>query len=67
MSLLMPYFAHELGHKQIILDFSGITGAAGFRQCMILCGANVVYVQKQLGHSSIQLTVDTYTHWRADP
>jgi len=25
--------------------------------------ANLVYVQKQLGHSSIQLTVDTYTHW----
>jgi hypothetical protein len=30
---------------------------------MILSGANIVYVQKQLGHSSIQLTVDTYTHW----
>jgi len=26
-------------------------------------GVNVVYVQKQLGHSTIQLTVDTYTHW----
>jgi len=26
-------------------------------------GAELVYVQKQLGHSSIQLTVDTYTHW----
>ena len=30
---------------------------------MIMSGANIVYVQKQLGHSSIQLTVDTYTHW----
>jgi hypothetical protein len=30
---------------------------------MILSGANNVYVQRQLGHSSIQLTVDTYTHW----
>lgn len=30
---------------------------------MIMSGANLVYVQKQLGHSSIQLTVDTYTHW----
>ncbi|MCA9469812.1 MAG: site-specific integrase [Nitrospira sp.] len=34
-----------------------------FASRMILNGANVVYVQKQLGHSSIQLTVDTYTHW----
>lgn len=34
-----------------------------FATRMIMNGANVVYVQKQLGHSSIQLTVDTYTHW----
>ena len=26
-------------------------------------GANLVYAQKQLGHSSIQITVDLYTHW----
>ena len=26
-------------------------------------GAPLVYVQKQLGHSSIQITVDTYMHW----
>jgi integrase len=25
--------------------------------------ANLVYVQKQLGHSSIKITVDLYTHW----
>jgi integrase len=24
---------------------------------------SLVYVQKQLGHSSIQITVDTYCHW----
>ena len=30
---------------------------------MIMNSANLVYVQKQLGHSSIQLTIDTYTHW----
>ncbi|MCA9454318.1 MAG: site-specific integrase [Nitrospiraceae bacterium] len=34
-----------------------------FASRMILSGANVVYVQRQLGHASIQLTVDTYTHW----
>jgi|GEM_PF-2706967 len=34
-----------------------------FATRMIMNGANVVYVQKQLGHSTIQLTVDTYTHW----
>jgi len=30
---------------------------------LIMAGANLVYVQKQLGHSSIQITVDLYTHW----
>jgi len=30
---------------------------------MIMADANLVYVQKQLGHSSIQITVDLYTHW----
>jgi integrase len=25
--------------------------------------AGLVYVQRQLGHSSITITVDTYTHW----
>ena len=34
-----------------------------FATRMIMNGANIVYVQKQLGHCSIQLTVDTYTHW----
>jgi site-specific recombinase XerD len=29
---------------------------------MILDGASLVYVQRQLGHSSITITVDTYTH-----
>jgi integrase len=30
---------------------------------MILGKANLVYVQHQLGHSSIKITVDLYTHW----
>lgn len=30
---------------------------------LIMAEANPVYVQKQLGHSSIQITVDLYTHW----
>jgi integrase len=30
---------------------------------LIMHGANLVYVQKQLGHSSIKITVDLYTHW----
>jgi len=34
-----------------------------FATRMIMGGANLVYVQKQLGHSSIQITVDLYTHW----
>jgi integrase len=34
-----------------------------FATLAIMAGVNVVYVSKQLGHSSITLTVDTYTHW----
>ena len=34
-----------------------------FATRMIMAGANLVYVQKQLGHSSIKITVDLYTHW----
>jgi integrase len=30
---------------------------------LIMAEANIVYVQHQLGHSTIKLTVDTYTHW----
>jgi integrase len=30
---------------------------------MIMDRASLVYVQRQLGHSSITITVDTYTHW----
>ncbi len=26
-------------------------------------GEPIVYVQRQLGHASIQMTVDVYTHW----
>ena len=33
-----------------------------FATRMIMNGAKLVYVQKQLGHSSIQITVDLYTH-----
>jgi integrase len=34
-----------------------------FATRLIVEDANLVYVQKQLGHSSIQITVDLYTHW----
>ena len=30
---------------------------------LIQNGEPIAYVQKQLGHSSIKLTVDTYCHW----
>jgi integrase len=35
----------------------------GYATRLIMNGANLVYVQKQLGHSSIKITVDLYTHW----
>jgi integrase len=28
-----------------------------------MAGAPLIYVQKQLGHSSIQMTADLYMHW----
>jgi integrase len=34
-----------------------------FATRLIMAGANIVYVQRQLGHSTIQMTVDLYTHW----
>lgn len=34
-----------------------------FATRLIMAGANLVYVRKQLGHSSIQITVDLYTLW----
>ena len=34
-----------------------------FATRLIMGSARLVYVQKQLGHSSIQITVDLYTHW----
>jgi len=34
-----------------------------FATLLIQNGEPIAYVQKQLGHSSIQMTVDCYTHW----
>ena len=34
-----------------------------FASRLIVKGANLVNVQRQFGHSSISVTVDTYTHW----
>ena len=34
-----------------------------FASLLLSAGESVVYVQRQLGHASIQLTVDTYGKW----
>jgi len=34
-----------------------------FATLLIQNGEPIAYVQEQLGHSSIKLTVDTYTYW----
>ena len=36
---------------------------------LLMQGESLVYVSKQLGHSSIKITVDVYCHWipNADP
>jgi integrase len=34
-----------------------------FATLLIQNGEAIAYVQEQLGHTSIKLTVDTYTHW----
>ena len=50
--------------KQLSLRYRCVHAARHtFATRMIMKGANLVYVQKQLGHSSIQITVDLYTHW----
>jgi len=33
-----------------------------FGSLLIQAGASIVYVKEQMGHSSIQVTVDTYGH-----
>jgi integrase len=37
-----------------------------YASIMLSKGASPVYVKKQLGHSSIDITVDIYTHWIDD-
>jgi len=34
-----------------------------YASLMLQQGESIVYVQKQLGHASIQITVDTYGKW----
>jgi integrase len=34
-----------------------------YASLMLQQGESIVYVQRQLGHASIQLTVDTYGKW----
>ena len=34
-----------------------------FATILLMNGESIVYVQNQLGHSSIRMTVDTYSHW----
>jgi integrase len=38
-----------------------------FASQLLQQGASLAYVQKQLGHASIQLTVDTYGKWLPIP
>ena len=50
--------------KQLALRYRCVHAARHtFATRMIMKGANLVYVQKQLGHSSIKITVDLYFHW----
>lgn len=65
-----------LDHSNIQKQFKNALRAAGlpdhfsphscrhsFASLLLQAGESVVYVQRQLGHSSIQLTVDTYGKW----
>lgn len=50
--------------KELGIRYRGIHATRHtFATRLILDGANLVNVQKQLGHSSIKITVDLYTHW----
>ena len=54
----------EQGHERIGLKRRRLHDLRHtFATLLIMNGESLAYVRDQLGHSSITLTVDTYTHW----
>ena len=56
-------FKRTLKHAKLPLRFTPHSLRHTFASLMLQQGESPVYVQRQLGHASIQLTVDTYGRW----
>jgi hypothetical protein len=56
-------FKRVLKHAELPLHFTPHCLRHTFASLLLQQGESPAYVQRQLGHSSIQLTVDTYERW----
>ncbi len=56
-------FKRILGKATLPLHFSPHSLRHSFASLLIQDGVSIAYVQRQLGHASISLTVDTYGRW----
>jgi len=62
-SKVRKVFARVLKRGGLPLHFSPHCLRHTFASLLLQAGASPVYIQRQLGHSSIKLTVDTYGRW----
>ena len=56
-------FVRLLKRAKLALHFSPHSLRHTFASLLLQQGESAVYVQRQLGHASIKLTVDTYGKW----
>ena len=63
-SKVRKVFARALKRADLPLHFSPHCLRHTFASLLLQQGESAVYVQRQLGHASIKLTVDTYGRWR---
>ena len=62
-SKVRKVFARALKRADLPLHFSPHCLRHTFASLLLQQGESAVYVQRQLGHASIKLTVDTYGRW----
>ena len=56
-------FTHVVKHAKLPLHHSPKSLRHTFASRHLMNGADMVWVQRQLGHTSIKMTVDTYAKW----
>jgi integrase len=56
-------FARSLKNAELPLHFTPHCLRHTFASLLLRQGASPAYVQRQMGHASIKLTVDTYGKW----